>query len=66
MHAIRNITISPEILKLIAEIDEFKGRWTVIETLANEPDRLANYPTKKPMLPSGLNTMFCAMLFRSL
>jgi len=36
MNAIRNITISPEILKFIAEIDEFKGRWTVIETLAPE------------------------------
>lgn len=38
MNAITNITITPEILKLIAEIDEFKGRWTVIETLA--PERL--------------------------
>lgn len=36
MHEIRDITITPEILKLIAEIDEFKGRWTVIETLAPE------------------------------
>src|SRR5277367_3884951 len=36
MHSIRNITITPEILKLIAEIDEFKGRWKVIETLAPE------------------------------
>jgi Fic family protein len=36
MHRITNITITPEILKLIAEIDEFKGRWTVIETLAPE------------------------------
>ena len=36
---IRNITITPEILKLIAEIDEFKGRWTVIETVA--PEKLA-------------------------
>jgi Fic family protein len=36
MHSIKNITITPEILKLIAEIDEFKGRWTVIETLAPE------------------------------
>src|SRR3981081_1966497 len=35
-HAVRNITITPEILKLIAEIDEFKGRWKVIETLAPE------------------------------
>jgi Fic family protein len=36
MHRITNITITPQILKLIAEIDEFKGRWTVIETLAPE------------------------------
>jgi hypothetical protein len=36
MHEIKNIMITPEILKLIAEIDEFKGRWTVIETLAPE------------------------------
>jgi hypothetical protein len=33
---IKNITITPEILKLIAEIGEFNGRWTVIETLAPE------------------------------
>jgi Fic family protein len=36
MHEIKNITITPEILKLISEIDEFKGRWKVIETLAPE------------------------------
>src|ERR1039458_8493436 len=36
MQSVRNITITPEILKLIGEIDEFKGRWTVIETLAPE------------------------------
>ena len=40
MHEIKNITITPEILKLIADIDEFKGRWTVIETLA--PKRLTS------------------------
>jgi len=28
---IKNITITPEILKLIAETDEFKGRWKVME-----------------------------------
>jgi Fic family protein len=33
---IRNITITPEVLKLIAEIDEFKGRWKVMESLAPE------------------------------
>jgi Fic family protein len=36
MHDIENIPITPEILKLIAGIDEFKGRWKVIETLAPE------------------------------
>ena len=36
MHEITSIIITPEILRLIAEIDEFKGRWTVIETLAPE------------------------------
>jgi hypothetical protein len=36
MHAINSIIITPEILKLIADIDEFKGRWKVIETLARE------------------------------
>ena len=40
MHAIENITITPKILKLIADIDEFKGRWKVIETLA--PERLTS------------------------
>ena len=36
MREIKNITITPAILKLIAEIDEFKGRWAVLETLAPE------------------------------
>jgi Fic family protein len=36
MVEINNIVITPEILKLIGEIDEFKGRWKVIETLAPE------------------------------
>jgi len=36
MHEIKNIVITPEILKLIAEVDEFKGSWKVIETLAPE------------------------------
>jgi hypothetical protein len=36
MPDIRNITITAEILKVIADIDEFKGRWKVIETLAPE------------------------------
>ena len=32
------ITITPEILKMIAEIDEFKGAWTAIGRIS--PDRL--------------------------
>ena len=40
MHEIKNITITPEILKLIAEIDEFKGRWKAMQTLA--PERLTS------------------------
>src|SRR5262249_61116133 len=39
-HKISNITITPEILKLIAEIDEFKGRWKAMESLA--PERLTS------------------------
>jgi len=39
MLEIRNIIITPETLKLIAEIDEFKGRWQAIENLA--PERLS-------------------------
>lgn len=33
------ITLSPDLVKLIAEIDEFKGRWKALETLS--PDRLS-------------------------
>jgi hypothetical protein len=33
-----NIQISPEVLSLIAEIDEFKGAWRALGTLA--PERL--------------------------
>jgi hypothetical protein len=33
------IPISQEVLRLIAEIDEFKGRWRALNALA--PDRLA-------------------------
>jgi hypothetical protein len=40
MHDIGNVIITPEILKLIADIDEFKGRWKVIESLA--PERLTS------------------------
>ena len=38
MLQINNITITTEILKFIAEIDEFKGAWRALGTLA--PDRL--------------------------
>lgn len=34
-HEMRNVSITPEMVKLIAEIDEFKGRW-VMESLAPE------------------------------
>lgn len=40
MLTVSNITITPEILKLIADLDEFKGRWNVIENLA--PERLSS------------------------
>src|SRR5260370_22109103 len=40
VHEIKNITITPEILKLIADIDEFKGRWKAMQTLA--PERLTS------------------------
>ena len=38
IHA-RIFTITPEVLKLIAEIDEFKGRWAMLEQLP--PDTMA-------------------------
>ena len=37
---INTLKITPEILNLIAEIDEFKGSWKALGTLA--PERLAN------------------------
>lgn len=40
MLAIKNIIITSEILKLISDIDEFKGRWKVIENLA--PEKLSS------------------------
>ena len=39
-HEIKGIKISPEILKHIAEIDEFQGRWKVMESIA--PEKLAS------------------------
>jgi hypothetical protein len=47
----KNITITPEILKLIAEIDEFKGRWTGIETLA--PERMTSLRRNAPIEAIG-------------
>lgn len=35
---LRNLNITPEMLKLISEIDEFKGRWKALKDLS--PDRL--------------------------
>jgi len=35
---VRTLVITPELLKLIAEIDEFKGSWTSMQSLS--PDRL--------------------------
>jgi Fic family protein len=37
--AVRSLLITPEVLSLIAEIDEFKGAWRALNTLA--PERLA-------------------------
>ena len=52
MRYIENITITPEILKLIADIDEFKGRWKVIQTLA--PEKLTNLRRIAPAIACGL------------
>src|SRR5215813_5717837 len=35
----RNLMLTPDLLRLVGEIDEFKGAWTALGTLA--PDRLA-------------------------
>ena len=39
MDPLSNLAISPVILRLIASLDEFKGRWQAIGRLA--PDRLS-------------------------
>lgn len=39
MLAIKRIPLNPEILNLVAELDEFKGRWSATQALA--PERLA-------------------------
>jgi hypothetical protein len=58
MHRITNITITPEILKLIAEIDEFKGRWNVIETLA--PEKPVSRGRSSAMRRFGVPGLKCA------
>ncbi len=37
---LRRLTVSPEMLRLIAEIDEFKGSWHHLNSIA--PERLAS------------------------
>lgn len=54
MPKISNITITPEILKLIADIDEFKGRWKVIETLA--PEKLTRLRRSATVESAGSST----------
>ncbi len=39
MHPFAHLTITPELLRLVSELDEFKGRWQAIGNLA--PERLA-------------------------
>ena len=39
MDPLRHLTISPEVLKAVAEIDEFKGRWAALGNLP--PERLS-------------------------
>ncbi len=39
MQPFKNLTITPQLVKLIAEIDEFKGRWQALGKLA--PERLS-------------------------
>ncbi len=38
MQPLKSLTITPELLRIIAELDEFKGRWQALGSLA--PDRL--------------------------
>ena len=54
MLAIKNISITPEILKFIGEIDEFKGRWQAIENLA--PERLDSLKTVATIESVGSST----------
>ena len=36
----KNLVLTPDLLRLVGQIDEFKGAWKALGTLA--PDRLAN------------------------
>src|ERR1700721_972488 len=54
MHDIRNIIITQEILKPLADIDEFKGRWRVIESLA--PERLSSLKRIATIESAGSST----------
>jgi|GEM_PF-3634236 len=36
IHSFQFNTIAPEILKLISELDEFKGRWQAVAHLTSE------------------------------
>ena len=39
LHPFKNLVVTPDILRLVGEIDEFKGAWKALGSLA--PDRLA-------------------------
>ena len=39
LYPFKNLVLTPDILRLVAEVDEFKGAWKALGTLA--PDRLA-------------------------
>jgi Fic family protein len=39
LHPFKNLVLTPDLLRLVGEIDEFKGSWKALGTLA--PDRLA-------------------------
>ena len=49
---INQIVITPEILTLIAEIDEFKGSWRSLKTLA--PEKLATFSRWKSSVKGAI------------
>src|SRR5215469_1116738 len=51
--------ITPEILKLIAEIDEFKGRWKVMESLAPAKEVQSTFVTRFEDVPSLMGIEPC-------